>query len=367
MVAEKVSAYETTTKSIKVSIDIATPAVITSQLTVIHEIPPWNYRDPFVSVHQQFILISALHINLAYQREQREFLEVFLSQYHVGKIIVVRAMDGENLEITGFLGHLRHLCDLLDITDDRVIIISTRSGPEYWQWIPAKSIIFWSVDRYIGPMIANASSAKLFGISIARFSPLRHRALQIFDQCSENDIFMVCNYTIDEVQQFYGKITDLNSQDISWMQQRRFDQDRTLPKHLGHNGTIPWQQACEHYPALANNYCIEIIIETDFYTPEWLTEKTSKCLYTGKPFLLVGGRGSLAHLRSLGFVTLDGILDESYDQEPLFDKRIDKICQQMKYIQQHPNRQALLGQIAERSMINQTNWSHIKHTQFLSC
>ena len=63
-----------------------------------------------------------------------------------------------------------------------------------------------------------------------------------------------------------------------------------------------------------NDYFIEIVIETDCISTTWITEKTVKNLYIGKPFLMMCGAGSLAHLHELGFKTFSPWIDESYDQ-----------------------------------------------------
>jgi hypothetical protein len=62
-----------------------------------------------------------------------------------------------------------------------------------------------------------------------------------------------------------------------------------------------------------NDYFIEIIAETDTLTTNWITEKTVKNLYIGKPFIVMGGLGILAKIRSFGFQTFSPWIDESYD------------------------------------------------------
>jgi hypothetical protein len=62
-----------------------------------------------------------------------------------------------------------------------------------------------------------------------------------------------------------------------------------------------------------DDYFIEIIAETDILTTNWITEKTVKNLYIGKPFIVMGGAGILAKIRSFGFQTFSPWIDESYD------------------------------------------------------
>jgi hypothetical protein len=60
-------------------------------------------------------------------------------------------------------------------------------------------------------------------------------------------------------------------------------------------------------------YCIEVVCETDILGTSWITEKTIKNLYIGKPFILMSGPGTLAKLQSYGFKTFSPWIDESYD------------------------------------------------------
>ena len=56
-----------------------------------------------------------------------------------------------------------------------------------------------------------------------------------------------------------------------------------------------------------------------------LTEKTFKPIVLEMPFILVATQGSLKYLRSYGFKTFDGIIDESYDEEVDDFIRLEKV------------------------------------------
>lgn len=74
-----------------------------------------------------------------------------------------------------------------------------------------------------------------------------------------------------------------------------------------------------------NDYFLEIVAETDILSTNWITEKTVKNLYIGKPFLLMSGVGSLAKIRSFGFKTFSPWIDESYDTIENIDLRLTAI------------------------------------------
>jgi hypothetical protein len=62
------------------------------------------------------------------------------------------------------------------------------------------------------------------------------------------------------------------------------------------------------------NYFLEIVAETDILSTNWITEKTVKNLYIGKPFILMCGVYSLEKIKSYGFKTFSPWIDESYDK-----------------------------------------------------
>jgi hypothetical protein len=88
-----------------------------------------------------------------------------------------------------------------------------------------------------------------------------------------------------------------------------------------------------------NSYC-NIVLETHFDTDQsggvYITEKTFKPIKHGQMFFIAGPAGSLQLLRDLGYRVFDGVLDNSYDQEPDHTQRWLKlskaICQAQKHI-----------------------------------
>lgn len=88
---------------------------------------------------------------------------------------------------------------------------------------------------------------------------------------------------------------------------------------------------------LYNSARFNLVVESDIALQNnfFLTEKTLKCLITGIPFVLVGSPLFLQNLQQLGLSTYNDIWDESYDLEPDYIKRIDKImdlCNNLKHL-----------------------------------
>jgi hypothetical protein len=78
---------------------------------------------------------------------------------------------------------------------------------------------------------------------------------------------------------------------------------------------------------------ISIITESEYGSDTiFFSEKTTKYLTLGKPFILYSSPHSIKKLHELGFKTFDKWWDESYDEEEDINKRTDKIINIVKEI-----------------------------------
>ncbi len=75
-----------------------------------------------------------------------------------------------------------------------------------------------------------------------------------------------------------------------------------------------------------------VVTETVFYYDKLhLTEKIFKPIVSKQPFMLLAAPGNLEYLRSYGFKTFDGIIDESYDLIQDNDARVDAVAAQLHW------------------------------------
>jgi hypothetical protein len=75
-----------------------------------------------------------------------------------------------------------------------------------------------------------------------------------------------------------------------------------------------------------------IVTETVFYYDKLhLTEKIFKPIVSKQPFMLLAAPGNLAYLKSYGFKTFEGIIDESYDTIQDNDLRIEAVVKQLHW------------------------------------
>lgn len=103
---------------------------------------------------------------------------------------------------------------------------------------------------------------------------------------------------------------------------------KTLPNDLDSSAVVLDGHAQRHFnPEWYDDTCLSVVIETsvaDIDKP-FLTEKTYKPIAYKHPFMILGNQGTLAHLKSLGFMTFDHLWDENYDQVSVWHDRLDLI------------------------------------------
>jgi hypothetical protein len=91
-----------------------------------------------------------------------------------------------------------------------------------------------------------------------------------------------------------------------------------------------------------NHTAISVVLETVFDQRIHLTEKILRAIACGHPFLLAAGPGSLKFLRSYGFQTFHGHIDESYDEIENPNERLAAIVKEMSRIASLPDKQKTL-------------------------
>jgi len=74
---------------------------------------------------------------------------------------------------------------------------------------------------------------------------------------------------------------------------------------------------------------IQIVTETNFSNDIFPTEKIINPMTVLQPFILFGAPEYLKYIRSLGFKTFDGFIDESYDLEKNDAKRFKMLCDEI--------------------------------------
>lgn len=107
-----------------------------------------------------------------------------------------------------------------------------------------------------------------------------------------------------------------------------------------------------YYSLVAETHCQNDVV--------FLTEKTVKPIIAKRLFILIGNQHSLKFLKSLGFQTFDGIIDESYDSAESVADRINLALTQVEHLcKQCPSR--IINEIApivehNHQLMMSNNW-----------
>ena len=167
--------------------------------------------------------------------------------------------------------------------------------------------------------------------------------------------FLIYNRAWSGTREYRIKFTELVAENslsdhcVSWFNE--FDNDRHYLDHAFVNSKFASKntQLSQVFAASQANSsssadytgidyqttAIEVVLETLFDDSRLhLTEKILRPIACGQPFMLAATQGSLEYLRSYGFSTFNGLIDETYDTilDPL--ERLQAIVIEMKRIAQ---------------------------------
>jgi hypothetical protein len=167
-----------------------------------------------------------------------------------------------------------------------------------------------------------------------------------FNRLVSNDRSYRCYFVsrlAEELLLEHGQVSfGLPTEQATWQEEISNPNTRLSPKAINHIQlhlpSTPLVIDREHVlgsasadsPRCVNDSFWHVVTETVFYYDKLhLTEKIFKPIVMKQPFMLLAAPGNLAYLKSYGFKTFEGIIDESYDtiQDP--DARIDAVVEQL--------------------------------------
>ena len=167
-------------------------------------------------------------------------------------------------------------------------------------------------------IIANDRSYRIYFISLLKAQGLLDHGLVSFN-VTDNAFDDWC----DEVADPNSKLTEQAKQHV---ETHLVNIDRLVID----NYQLPGSASAD-IPR-GNDALWNIVTETVFYYNKLhLTEKIFKPIVSKQPFMLVAAPGNLAYLRSYGFKTFDGIIDESYDLIQDNDQRTAAVVDQLAW------------------------------------
>lgn len=289
-----------------------------------------------IVVGNEIVIKTQFFVHKDYSFTGRELILDVFAKHYSGQRVRVLALDGENLEVSGFNDFLSRIKDIFNISE---IVVESHKPGSNRQLVLG---IFASTGRDIPSVNADRSNAKFVGTMLGRYNPTRLRLAYELDNAFPQDNYMTFQPQSTLVENSLMHVSDLYTNEIAWLKMKVFDQDLVSTHHMG---MIDWHTSNQSYAKVWNQFQIEVISETDSYSDFWFTEKTARCLATGKPFVLVAGTHSLQRLRDFGFKTFGSILDEKYDQEATATSRIKYLISSLQGLYNSTNRHDLIEEL----------------------
>jgi hypothetical protein len=309
-----------------------------------------------ITVAADTIHINARRYGTQFSIYDRELLQDIFGNYYTGQQIIIKATDGEDLTLLGVVAFIIHLCKAYNIPQDK-ICFNTHSNTIDQQFELKRNSLtmFWDTQYYstASTFLPNAN-AVFVGCTVGRFTPSRLRLIYELEKTFPNDTYLIPHFK-DSVENFYKDI-NMYQFEIEWFNTHTFNIDTNLSLGRSTRTGVEWEKAVSSYHNVSPNFYIEVVPETHVYSNWWFTEKLGKCLFTGKPFLLLAGQHSLKRIRDMGFKTFDSIIDESYDNELTPALRTQSIIRSLKELYNNSDRQILIKRMYEISQHNKLNF-----------
>jgi hypothetical protein len=193
---------------------------------------------------------------------------------------------------------------------------------------------------------------KLFGALFGRCSFPRLDLAYYLDTCYRDHSVITFHATPKHIEDCMWGIGTVFDKHAKWA--KSWCNPDHSSRRENEMGSVNFPQNLRTWPDLWGKYYIDIVVETDYHnTWDW-TEKTWKCLASGKPFIHMSGPDTLHEIRRLGFKTFDPWINESYNLEPHAWRRLDLIKKEIARLASldQTTQQTLVGSLLEIADFN---------------
>jgi hypothetical protein len=275
--------------------------------------------------------------------------------------------DGAPIDHAGFNKIIEQVQTTYNLRQDQLRVFVVDSTPPYINpnvtvdTYPSRS--FKGTRKFLSQPSWNVDpTASLFGGIYGRYTLHRFLLAYYLETQLTSPSFVIFHPTRNHVD-LVGFEEQYSAQ-LAWLDNRQ-ESNRTFD-YYNFQPHVHVSDALNSYGQLWTKFQIEISIENNIFDYGWFTEKTTRCLYTGKPFILMGTVGQLAKLRTMGFRTFAPWINEGYDQEPNMHKRFDMICTEISRLDQLPKQQLdqVIKEINLIAEYNKTVYNQIADTYY---
>lgn len=312
-----------------------------------------------VHILEEYLIFDMFRwLNKSYQWQiLPEILRDICLRFHHGKKLFFIFRDGENAELTGAILWIHQIIQEANITPDRVIIQTYNKIDAPFatlEQLDTKGV--YASNRYPPAAftpINNTEFTNKIAALFGRFSIYRLRAAKFIHETMKDQALLTFKdsklHILDQLNRF-----DLYEEEAEWV-------EKVFP-FVSVDG-IPskeWPMDISHiiygFKKIQSQFFIDVTIETDIYNPTFITEKTTRNFFFGKPFVVFAAPGYLANIRRLGFKTFPELFDESYDLIENTEERFQAFLQCIKQINSMS-----IDQLKELAVKMQPTFEHNKN------
>lgn len=293
---------------------------------IVCEVPPSDRHEPI----QQIQDVIVVNFDCLYEREgsirASDQLIYLCHKFGEGKRFLFLTEDGALLEHSSAIQIIKNIVNCFKLDKKTCAVICRENFElENVTVINNESIPYWC--RVLYPHIKNIKIhqgpfTKKFACWFNRGSFFRlDLAKYLFENYHEDSYISYQEHGIVLDRTFKSYFSD----NLNWAKNHSpIVYDQLFPNRVFDFDLIVGEQRKPY-----KEYFLEIVAETDIITTNWITEKTVKNLYIGKPFLVMGGLGILEKIRSFGFKTFSPWIDETYDTIENNYLRLEKIKEEI--------------------------------------
>ena len=277
--------------------------------------------------------IAMFHIPFPWDRGHGELFE---SQFHKIK---------ELCDQTIIIGSELHETTVNFITKNQqknvnYFICGSIKGTRFNQWMDwfVMSTYFYKQNPILDQLSSYSPKPKTFDILLGGSRPHRTKIYDYILKNNLNDrVIMTYMGNLNKPLQqlptsnwIWPEGLDIPEKDISWTV--------TPINYQGRSMSLSTIVPINIY----NDTAYSIVAETNYFNHfNFYTEKIVKPILAERLFLVFSGLHYLKNLRSLGFKTFNGIIDESYDDVENTELRFQMIFEQMQYLFNQPQEKIL--------------------------
>ena len=156
---------------------------------------------------------------------------------------------------------------------------------------------------------------------------IEQRTSRLLNKNITKDFLMIMGREAPARNQLYSRLEHHQATSLMVYHRSNHWQWPNHPGYVGEDSApMQWQKSLVPSLDLYNQCAFEVSSETLTVEGSWFTEKTFRSIAAKTPVVLMGVPGILKDLRNLGFQTYSAYINESYDDIPNEQDRVNRVA-----------------------------------------